>query len=572
MSEKRDKTCGSCARWKVPDSGCPYARDIAEGTIRKSDHGCDSYFERSKSKEKSVKKVFKDSGLLENGCFEAVYVDGKARFLVNNDGNFNIVETVQIDEETICPKESKAIPYEPYGVYEGDIPSREEIYRRIRSEFDFFVDVEPIWKDVQATSVLLTYHQEKLRTVPYLYPYGDNESGKTTILNIMAALCYRPMFGVTIPSADLYGYLEDSNSVGCVFEDEVQGIWKDTDKIKIYKSGYKTGAVVPRTLITQNSREIKYYRTFCFKVCAAEQIAQVKGFRERFIEIPMVEGFPQKEWTDLTREDVERIHNLRNMLLKCRMLTRTWELPQLDLPIKGRLKELWKPILQTASGLPVYDTLFRFVDDQRAERLNARQNTLEGRIVKVVLDRYADAEKVLEHLSFQNIWTDLKEDLDGKIDERKPHVMSTSEFFDVTKNKVGYRLREILSGKSIVWKDKVGDEWVSVKGYVFDYEKVKRVAKKYGFPFSIKLLSAPSSRSAQASESMDKDSPKNVEKEPYAPQKLGILGNTVESPDLLIPCPVCKAAGKNLQFANDSDLSFHMFSCHDQPCESDYVR
>lgn len=93
------------------------------------------------------------------------------------------------------------------------------------------------------------------------------------------------MYGVTVPAADIYRYLEDVNAIGCILEDEIQGIDKDTDKIKIYKAGYKEGAVVPRTIIIRNDRIIKFYNTFCFKACASERIPSVKGFRERFIEI-----------------------------------------------------------------------------------------------------------------------------------------------------------------------------------------------------------------------------------------------------------------------------------------------
>ena len=63
---------------------------------------------------------------------------------------------------------------------------------------------------------LLTYQQEKLQTVPYLFCYGDNESGKSTVLQVLKSLCYQPMYGVTIPSADLYGYLEDSDGQSCI--------------------------------------------------------------------------------------------------------------------------------------------------------------------------------------------------------------------------------------------------------------------------------------------------------------------------------------------------------------------
>lgn len=524
-------TCSECARFRVPDSGCPWAEDVRQGTMKASDKACEQFYAKPKTdKEKKEKKHLKDSGITVGGCFEAVYVDGKPRFLLKNSENFSVVESVESNGEKFFPKEARNIPYEPYGFYEGPIPSREELFWKVRAEFDTWIDVEPIWKDVLAACVMLTYQQEKLQTVPYVFLYGDNESGKSTVLQLLKFLSYRPMYGVTIPSADLYGYLEDSDSVGCILEDEVQGINKDTDKIKIYKAGYKQGAVVPRTLMTQFNRIIKYYRTFCFKACAGEQIPQVKGFNERFLFIPMVEGFPQKEWADITKEDLKKLHDLRDMLLKWRMMSRDWELPEIELSIKGRLKELWKPLLRTTSGLMVYDSLFKFVETQRTERLSNRQNTLEGHIVKVVVEHYNKTGKDEGYVPFSDVWDELRLDLDGKIDDRKPHVMDTSEFFDVTKNKVGYRLREVLSGRTTVVKkrDSNGNR-LSVKTYVFDLEKLRRVARKYGYELFTKLPSLLSSENVSKPKSMENAEEEHVETEASSLEQLGRLSNSVDT-------------------------------------------
>jgi hypothetical protein len=328
------------------------------------------------------------------------------------------------------------------------------------------------------------------------------------------------MYGVTVPSADIYGFLEDSDAIGCILEDEVQGIQKDTDKIKIYKAGYKQGAVVPRTIMLEHDRIIKYYHTFCFKTCASEQIPQVKGFRERFIEINMVEGFPEKEWTDITKDDLKRLYDLRNMLLKWRLQSRDWQLPEVQTSMKGRLKELWMPILQITHGLTVHEGLCKFVEEQKNERLKTKQDTLEGHIVKTVVELYNKSKESTPILPFPDIWRELGLDLHGKLNENKPNVMDTSDFFEITKNKVGYRLREILSGRSkdIRIKDSDGEETVT-KGYIFDRDKLRRIAKKYGREVVAKLSSETSSEGVQASESMEN----NVEKEAHTLPQLGKL-------------------------------------------------
>jgi len=364
-------TCGQCRFFRTE------ACTLKDQDRKKKDSKCVD-FVRKKKGEKKTKPIYTDSGCSDIGYFEAIYHEDKPFFLVLKNKDFVIADDVFRNDKRISPKEVNRIPYEPYGYFQGTVPNREDLFWKVRREFQIFIDVEPIWLEVLSACVLLSYQQEKLLTVPYIYVYGDNESGKSTVLQLLKFLCYRPMYGVTVPAADIYGYLEDVNSVGCVLEDEIQGIDRDLDKVKIYKAGYKEGAVVPRTLITQHDRIIKYYNTFSFKACASERIPKVKGFRERFIEISMVEGFPEKEWTDITPEDLKRLHDLRNMLLKWRMLSREWQLPNPEVSMRGRLKELWKPILQVTHGLTIYDTLAGFVEEQRDERLSRRQNTLEG--------------------------------------------------------------------------------------------------------------------------------------------------------------------------------------------------
>lgn len=523
------KICADCQfLWK---SECDYLNHFREGTLTGSDPACEKFKQakKEKKKEKKTRPIYKDSGVADEGSFEAIYHNDKPCFLVLKDKTFSLLETVSYNDRILSPKDVQRIPYEPYGYFQGTIPNREGLFWKVRREFQTFIDVEPIWLEVLSACVLLSYQQEKLLTVPYIYVYGDNESGKSTILQLLKFLCYRPMYGVTVPPADIYGYLEDVNAVACILEDEIQGINKDIDKIKIYKAGYKQGAVVPRTIITQHDRIIKYYNTFSFKACASERIPSVKGFRERFIEIAMIEGFPEKEWTDITKEDLKRLHDLRNMLLKWRMLSREWQLPNPEISMRGRLKELWKPILQITHGLSIYETLANFVDEQKNERLANKQNTLEGHIVKVVTELHNQAkENPVPYTPFQTIWRELALDLDGKIDDKKPHVMDTSEFFHVSKSKVGYRLREVLNGKSKVLREKNSDgDWVSIKAYVFEQEKLRRVARKYGYELVTKLPSLLSSEGVQAPISTSKIHENNVKKSTHAPLEVGKLSNSV---------------------------------------------
>jgi len=490
-------TCGDCKRY-LKQGECPRAeyksREQNRIACLPGDESCELF--EAKKKEKKTRPVFKLGGLAEQGYFESIYHDGTPTFLVYKDKVYSLLNEIMIRDKVYSPKETSRI-YTNYGFSEGPVPSREELYWRIREEFQRFLDIEAIWLDILPACVLLSYQQEKLTTVPYLYFFGDNESGKSTALKILSQLCYRPMYALTVPSADIYGYLDDTDAIGSILEDEVQGIDKDTDKIKIYKAGYTEGATVPRTFMTQHERRIDYFRVFCFKAVASERLPSVKGFRERFIEINMVEGFPQKEWSDRTPEDFKRFCDLRNDLLKWRLASKDWELPNPEITLKGRIKEIWKPILQITHGLPIYETLTNFVEEQRDERITTKQNTFEGHLVKVVIDLMNKAQTPVTYIAFQTIWDSLLEDLDGTVDTRKPNVMDTPEFWTITKQKVGYRLREILGGKSkTVRKKIVGEKDADcprIKAYEFDQNKIRRIAKKYGHELVTKLPSEPTS-------------------------------------------------------------------------------
>ena len=476
MAERgKGKKCRDCANWKVKGSHCTYYDAIIRGVVLITDPACDDFYPKGKEKQ----KLHKASGHAEQGYYESIYYNSKPAFLTINKTEFKIIEEVTAEQEQFLPKEyPNEFPYEPYSYYEGSPPNREELFWKVRAEFNLFLDLESIWKDYLAAFVLLSYQQEKLRTVPYVYFVGDNESGKTVALSLLNWLCYRPMLGVTIPSADVYGYLEDSDSPGTILEDEAQGLYKDLDKAKIYKAGYKQGAVVPRTMITQNKRFIKYFRVFCLKGCAAEEIPRVKGLLERFIFISMTEGYPRKDWADLNKEDEARLRELRNILLKWRLITKENELPEIELPVKGRLKELWKPIIQVVYGLTVEKDLRAQLEALQKERLNEKINTLEGHIVKVVCELFVPDQPLV----FSDLWDRLDKDLGGKLDDKKPNKMDTPEFGEVTKQKVGYRLREVLGGKKTKAQGHDND-----RVYSFDNEKLKRIAKKYGCLLANKL-------------------------------------------------------------------------------------
>jgi hypothetical protein len=94
--------------------------------------------------------------------------------------------------------------------------------------------------------------------------------------------------------------------------------------------------------------------------------------------------------------------------------------------------------------------------------------------------------------------------------------MDTSEFGEVTKQKIGYRLREILNGKKQRLRSADGPYWA----YSFDEAKLGRIAKKYGCSLVLKFSTEPTCEHAVPTEPLN-----NLPENHQLPENTPILGN-----------------------------------------------
>jgi hypothetical protein len=396
---------------------------------------------------------------------------------------FRVEREVFVDDTVLRGADPRAYPYEPYVVEDLEkIKSRAELAEEVWAEVDRFIDASEDEKAIFTAYVLMSYCAELFEEVPYLYLVGDNSSGKSHTLQLLAHLCYRPLYAVSIPAADIYSYLgkEKSEPPLTIIEDEFQGSDRDTEKMKIYKAGYKRGARVPRIAIDQNGRRRQeFFNAFGPKVVAAEELVENKGFLERCIVIEMVEGKPEKDHYD--RDDEARFTRLRSELLKWRMalLTGREKLPELELDwLRGRDRELFLPLLTALEGTRFYSLLEKRIRELIERKREEKRGSLEAQIAAVVLElvRESGAE-----LPFPRIWDRLKERLNAVVPSSPSVAIETmmdSEVYGrITKNKVGAILRDKLGLERL---KTYRDGRFVVLYRVTDSEKLRRTAIKYG--------------------------------------------------------------------------------------------
>jgi len=388
---------------------------------------------------------------------------------------FQICDTYTLDNNIIEARHPKSYPYKPYMVSELSAKTRLELIDLVFKEIDMFIDAELEEKAVFTAFVVLSYVQELFDTLPYLYVVGDNESGKTHLVILLGELCYRPLVGVSHTAADLYSYLEDDIPL-TIIEDEFQGSERDSEKMKIYKSGYKKGAKVARVTTFDGGRRIDYFNCFGLKIMAAEKLVENKGLMQRCIVVEMVEGYPEKDYYDVG--DYERFSWLRSELLKWRMrvLVKHEELPTVSVDwLRGRDRELYLPLLTILHGSKLYDILENFLKRKVQEKIIERSSSLEAMVVKNVVEILQNSKEV----DFTDLWGRLLRDLDGE-EIKPPHLTSARAMHSEVYGEVSKKdIANILKNKLGMNKMKTKRDGRNIILYIPNMEKLKKAYRKY---------------------------------------------------------------------------------------------
>jgi hypothetical protein len=442
------------------------------------------------------------------GLYESILCEGTPCFLrcYNSDRNENslkvflIERMVYVAEELskgntrkirFKPKDTslEALQFtcmEPHDNIAYTVITTQELFDRIVSVIKSYADIPMDWAKVCALLVLLSYQQHKFNWVPYLGIFGDTGSGKSVLTEIMSQLCYRCGYFTQENSADIYQYLSEfDGTIPSLAEDEIQGFEKDTDKIKIYKSGNSRNGKTSRILTSNKGRKLSVFPTYCFKILSGEQVPTVKGLNERILAFGMSKGKAPKSWYNRSEEDIAAIKLLKWDLLKWRMINYFNRYPN-EYESTSRIEDNLRPLRTIAKGL-TFETDFEEWCKAAIERSESQKKaTLEGTIVSVVYDLVNrglfEVQEVLQgqeatklYVTFDSIWDRLRAVTFASTDANEKLV--TNDFGEVSKNKVGRILTDVLHSNTIA--KKVASDESKVRYREFEVSILVRVISNY---------------------------------------------------------------------------------------------
>ena len=261
------------------------------------------------------------------------------------------------------------------------------LYRMVKSVWKKYIDADDFHISICAADTIFTYYQDKIGLIHYLFFVGNNSSGKSNNLTVLHFLAYRNFTSTDMTAANIYQFLgSDEEGQGTLCEDEADRIDEDRQKMAIYKNGYITGFPVARTDTSFRRKQLKL-NTFCFKAFAAERLPdsfKARGFNQRIIELACAYGFPKNDISEVVNpagEDkfqdlLDELNETMNLLLISRLLHFKDRIPDIQLNIQNREKQLFKPVLRLFQDTETLRELLPVVSKYVSQRRESNANTL----------------------------------------------------------------------------------------------------------------------------------------------------------------------------------------------------
>jgi len=365
--------------------------------------------EEAKLKKQYIQKYHeKETGIL----YEAAIVAGKSYFVIQQRGLVRLFDRIMLPDATnptmeILPPEREMYLSKPYEFVSEDelneylkLASNEtpdSLYRTQKTLASKYIDANDTHLTIVAADDIFTFFQDKLGQTHYLMFVGDNDTGKSTSLVYFQYEGYRAMLDVSITPANIYGFLGNfEEGQGIILEDEADDIHKKAEKMKIYKSGYNAGKKVTRTDITNFGRKTIGWNTYCFKAFTSEEAPDsntAKGFMDRTFVLHCVSGKPKYDIQEVTNpagdeehsELLEELLHQRKMLFAYRLLHFQDPIPNIELSVRNREKQLCKPVLRLFQDSKCQDEIGRALADLIGQKRGLKRGTLESKILDEVL-------------------------------------------------------------------------------------------------------------------------------------------------------------------------------------------
>jgi len=439
---------------------------------------------KNEKKTPDVERVVK--GWFEDIFVESIYMNGEPYFLANVNSEIKLSKRFEFEGKIIAPIEREDTPYESYefsksylDLLKNNPPTKENLMEQLETKIKKYIDANNCNRTVILIDTFITYCQDQIDTVHYLFIVGDTESGKSTIGHLIKNVGYRVQYQTDLNYAGIYNfYGTREEACGTIIEDEAQDLNSNKDKIRLYKNSYTRGSKMAIVVgkDTGHKRQI-YYNTFGFKVFIGENVPYDKGFKERLVILRMNTGFPEANIKRLTPEEKEDFRLLRNSLLFYKVYHIREQLPVVKTGLSNRDEELFADFIRVSSGTKFEESAREIVIEYTKERHEAIHNSFESRLFELIV--LSIDERIL--LVFEDFWRFLTEEQDTIKGRLENETFFSYDYGKITR----YRIAQILADKFQAKKEVIHREKKQITAYFFNPKTMIKLVEKYNISLPI---------------------------------------------------------------------------------------
>jgi len=259
-----------------------------------------------------------------------------------------------------------------------------------------YVDLSPVFEEIAAHYVLLSWVYDAFNELPYLRLRGDYGTGKTRALLAIGSLCYKPFFASGASTVSPIFHVLDAFG-GTLVLDEADFRFSDATAplSKILNNGNVAGLPVLRTMTNRH----KELNPRAFRVYGPKLIAMRHSFADRALESrflteetgqrPLRPDIPIQLPLELHTE----ARRLRNSLLAWRLTHRSTvrsDPSRQAAGVEPRLNQTALSLLSLMEEPALRDRVHAKLQGEQARLSEERAASPEGRMVQVLAELFAD--------------------------------------------------------------------------------------------------------------------------------------------------------------------------------------
>lgn len=459
----------------------------------------DSYYKNTEGELKSRNKITCFKYTSNNTIYESVIIKDTPFFISLNDdedsGSISLNEFLEYGSRIIRPVDAEGYPYKPLRFscleelqnFADMINSRKKnitidfLFKKVKEQISKFIVHDEHILDYLAALIIFSYFQDKFATVPYTMFVSDGGSGKSTIGDVYETLGYRAVNMTDPTSANIFRIFGTIEAGQCTLVlDEAEKIDQYQDMRSILKNGYQNGKKIQR--INMNSNQQEHYHTFGLKIMLSERSpnpSKAKGVLDRMFLISNYKAKPLfdiKEIKNPTNANNFRINQELDFLRKTLMIYRLRhfndDIIDIETGLEAREKELCKPLLQMFYGSESEQRVEGALEKLIDEKNQRKSNYLERDVLEVVVELLNQNPDGV--IPFNQIWTALKNKINGVENQYKESEMETEMYGTIYKMSISKMLRDRFGAK-----DPPTRRTASVRSLAFDTERIKKYLDSY---------------------------------------------------------------------------------------------